>query len=46
VVGYFTIAPLYHDLTGEDLLDEASLSRQTAFLDELTRRLMPDAPRS
>ena len=46
VVGYFTIAPLYHDLTGEDLLDEASLARQTEFFDELVRRLLPDAPRS
>jgi AcrR family transcriptional regulator len=46
VVGYFTIAPLYHDLAGEDLLAEDSLVRQTAFLDELVRRLLPDDPRS
>jgi AcrR family transcriptional regulator len=46
VVGYFTIAPLYQDLTGADLLADESLSRQTAFLDELSRRLLPDAQRS
>jgi len=45
VVGYFTIAPLYHDLTGEDLLSAEALERQTGFLNELLSRLLPaDTP--
>jgi AcrR family transcriptional regulator len=43
-VGYFTIAPLYRDLTGEDLLSAPALERQTRFLNEVVSRLLPDAP--
>jgi TetR/AcrR family transcriptional regulator len=39
VVGYFTTAPLYRDLGGEDLLDPEALERQTLFLTELVERL-------
>jgi AcrR family transcriptional regulator len=46
VVGYFTIAPLYRDLTGEDLLSPSALERQTRFLNEVVNRLLPDDPRS
>ena len=42
VVGHFTIAPLYRDLTGEDLLSAAALERQTRFLNEVVNRLLPD----
>jgi len=42
VVGYFTIAPLYRDLTGEDLLSAKGLERQTRFLNEVVSRLLPD----
>jgi hypothetical protein len=45
-VGYFTIAPLYRDLVGEDLLSPAALERQTRFLNEMVNRLLPDAPSS
>lgn len=44
VVGYFTIAPLYRDLTGEDLLSPQGLERQTRFLNEVVNRLLPDDP--
>ena len=46
VVGYFTIAPLYRDLTGEDLLSAPGLDRQTQFLTEVVHRLLPDDPKS
>ena len=46
VVGYFTIAPLYRDLMGEDLLSASGLERQTRFLNEVVTRLLPDDPRS
>ena len=39
VVGYFTMAPLYRDLGGEDLLSPQSLARQKQFLTELVDRL-------
>jgi AcrR family transcriptional regulator len=42
VVGYFTIAPLYEQIDGEDLLGEESLARQTEFLTEVVRRLFSD----
>ena len=35
VVGYFTIAPFYHELGGEDLLTPEALKRQTEFLTRL-----------
>jgi len=49
VVGYFTMAPLYRDLGGEDLLSPDSLDRQKHFLTELVDRLFaarrqPDRP--
>lgn len=43
VLGFFTMAPLYKDLNGMDLLADQSLARQTRFLVELSRRLF--APR-
>ncbi len=42
VVGYFTIAPFYRDLSGQDLLSKRSLAEQAAFLNELVNRLLPD----
>jgi AcrR family transcriptional regulator len=39
VVGYFTVAPLYRELSGEDLLSPEALARQTRFVTELVRRL-------
>jgi AcrR family transcriptional regulator len=46
VVGYFSIAPLYQQLNGEDLLSEPARARQTRFLAEMVRRLLgaPAAP--
>ena len=35
VVGYFTIAPLYAELQGQDLLTQPAIERQTRFLGEL-----------
>lgn len=49
VVGYFTMAPLYRDLGGEDLLSPEALARQTRFLTEFVDRLFearPEAERS
>ena len=43
VLGFFTMAPLYKDLNGMDLLADQSLARQTRFLIELSQRLF--APR-
>jgi AcrR family transcriptional regulator len=40
VVGYFTIAPLYRELRGEDLLAEGPLARQTRFLARLVATLL------
>jgi AcrR family transcriptional regulator len=45
VVGYFTIAPLYHELRGEELLREEALARQTRFLERLVATLLPEGPR-
>jgi len=39
VVGYFTIASLYRDLSGAELLGDAALAAQTGFLRELVGRL-------
>ena len=39
VVGFFTMAPLYKDLNGTDLLTEQAVARQTRFLIELSERL-------
>jgi AcrR family transcriptional regulator len=39
VLGFFTMAPLYKDLNGLDLLADQSLARQTRFLIELSQRL-------
>jgi TetR/AcrR family transcriptional regulator len=41
VVGYFTMAPLYRELRGVDLLTPDALVAQTAFLRELVSRLLP-----
>ncbi len=41
VVGYFTMAPLYRELRGVDLLAPDALVTQTAFLRELVSRLLP-----
>ena len=39
VLGFFTMAPLYKDLNGKDLLSEQAVARQTRFLIELSQRL-------
>ena len=39
VLGFFTMAPLYKDLNGLDLLADQSKARQTKFLIELSQRL-------
>ena len=39
VVGYFTFAPFYRDLGGQELLGDAALEAQTCFLRELVGRL-------
>jgi len=39
VVGFFTMAPLFKDLNGTDLLAEQAVARQTRFLIELSNRL-------
>ena len=39
VVGYFTIAPLYRELAGEDLLSDEALARQTRFLGDVVATL-------
>ncbi len=39
VVGYFTFAPFYRDLGGDELLGDAALEAQTRFLRELVGRL-------
>jgi AcrR family transcriptional regulator len=44
VLGHFTFAPLYRDLSGADLLSEEALARQTRFLGELVDALFPAAP--
>jgi AcrR family transcriptional regulator len=42
VVGYFTIAPLYHELNGDDLMSPAALERQTRFFGDLVELLLGD----
>jgi AcrR family transcriptional regulator len=42
IVGYFTTAPLYRELTGEDLMSEAALARQTRFFGDLVESLLGD----
>ncbi len=42
VVGYFAIAPLYREMSGEDLLTEPALARQTRFLSEVVARLFAE----
>ena len=39
VIGYFTFAPFYRDLGGDELLGDAALEAQTRFLRELVTRL-------
>ncbi len=39
VVGYFTVAPLYRELSGEDLMTAAARERQTEFLCRLVETL-------
>jgi AcrR family transcriptional regulator len=41
VVGYFTIAPLYEDLNGADLLSRPALEEQTRFLSQVVETLLP-----
>jgi AcrR family transcriptional regulator len=43
MVGYFTIAPLYRELTGDDLLSKRALAEQTRFLVQLVSVLFPTA---
>jgi AcrR family transcriptional regulator len=42
VVGYFTIAPLYAQIDGENLLTRQALARQTRFLTEVVNRLFSE----
>jgi AcrR family transcriptional regulator len=44
VVGYFTIAPLYAELSGEDPLSAPAVARQTEFFADLVELLLGDAP--
>jgi AcrR family transcriptional regulator len=46
VVGYFAIAPLYHQLSGEDLLSPEAMDEQTRFLADFVAKLFPDRTRS
>jgi len=39
VIGYFTVAPVYGELSGEDLMGEEALERQKAFLRRLVELL-------
>lgn len=45
VVGYFTIAPFYRELSGEDLTSPEALARQTLFFQDVVSRLLPDEPK-
>jgi len=40
MVGYFTVAPLYKSLNGEDLLAKPALARQTRFCSDLVSVLL------
>jgi hypothetical protein len=42
MVGHFTIAPFYRDLTGVDLLAPKELADQTRFFTNLAERLLGD----
>ena len=42
VVGYFTLAPLYKELGGVDLVSQPALAAQTRFMTELIAALLPD----
>jgi TetR/AcrR family transcriptional regulator len=42
VVGYFTIAPFYRELSGEDLTLKPALARQTRFLTKLVAMLFAE----
>jgi AcrR family transcriptional regulator len=42
MVGYFTMAPLYKDLNGEDLLTRQALARQARFVADLVDTLFMD----
>lgn len=42
VLGYFTMAPLYREVGGLDLLSSAALERQTRILVELTESMLPE----
>lgn len=44
VLGFFSMAPLYKDLDGTDLLTNESLARQTRFLIQLSERLFTPRP--
>jgi len=44
VVGFFSMAPLYKDLNGTDLLADEALARQTRFLTQLAERLFTPRP--
>ncbi len=46
VIGYFTIAPLYEALTGDDLLAEQALERQTRLLREIVGALFTSTEKS
>ena len=43
VVGYFTIAPLYAQLDGQDLMSRDALAKQTRFLTEVAEALFAEA---
>jgi len=45
IVGYFTIAPLYQALSGEDLMSAPALARQTEFFSELVEVLLGEVAR-
>jgi AcrR family transcriptional regulator len=44
VVGHFTIAPVWRDLEGDDLLSAEGLAQQTRFLGALVATLLPENP--
>jgi len=46
VVGYYTIAPLYSELMGADLLSDTLRASQTRFLTELSESLFERSPGS
>ena len=44
VVGYFTCAPFYREVNGEDLLSAAAIERQTQFFIDLVHTIFPAEP--